>query len=270
MLLSALFSFNSFASPNIKGYAVYRQGNFPNPSGHAGLVYNSNIDDPNSIIHVITGDDNDPDEDDYLIHITSFDYFKDGQTFYGYYVPFSLKSYNNVNRRLILNDVIYMASLLKNINKNILSYNVLYQVWYTTDKDKDEIVDYHEISSMRCDGLVEYCYEYYGLSVYAGNISTFDTTIRNVHVSPNITPKQQIKHYLQNCLGDIDGDLTVTSSDSRLASRYSVGLETFGTYQLFVGDVSGNGYVTSEDARLILRYATGLDSSFPADPFPPS
>ena len=42
----------SFASVRIKGFGVYRQGNAPNPSGHAGLVYAQNISINDPIIHV--------------------------------------------------------------------------------------------------------------------------------------------------------------------------------------------------------------------------
>ena len=262
IVLSASFIINTFAATNAKGFAVYRQGINPNPSGHAGLVYKNSVDEANSIIHVIDGDD------DYLIRKTSLNYFIDGQDFYGYYVPKTLKNYSDSDRINILSSVISKANALSQINRDSLSYNLVFQIWYSTDINNNGRVDVNEISSMRCDGLVEYCYEYYGFDVYPGDISLFNTTTRNAHRAPNVTPKQQIKHYLQNCLGDINGDAKVNSTDSRLALRYASQLESFDGYQTFVADVNGDGAVNTTDARLILRYVSGLETSFPADPFP--
>ncbi len=263
LLLSVILVTVCFAATNVRGFSVYRQGKFPNPSGHAGLVYSTNIDASNAIIHVAK------DESDYWIKKISLNSFIDTQDFYGYYVPKTLKNYSKTDQMNLRSKVISKAHALSAIDENSLSYNALYQVWYSKDSNKNGIVDVNEITSIRCDGLVEYCYEFYGLSVYGGNISKFDTSIRNAHSAPNVTPKQQIKHHLQNCLGDVDADLKVTASDARTVLRFSSNLESSDTYQKFVADVDGNGNVTAEDSRLILRYASNLESSFPGDPFPP-
>lgn len=260
VLLLFLFATNSFAV-DVKGFAVYRQGNAPNPSGHAGLVCRNGVDASDSIIHVLSGTE-------YWVRKTSLNTFIDNQDFYGYYVPKTLKNFTAADREKRLSDAISLAESLSRIHEDFLGYNALYQVWYTEDKNNNGIVDYNEIKSIRCDGLVEYCYEYNGFSVYPGNISKFDFSIRDAHSAPNVTPKQQIKHYLQNCLGDVDGNAKVDSADSRLVLRVASKLETFDTYQNFVGDVDGDKKVNSSDARLIERYAAKLETSFPADPFP--
>lgn len=59
--------------------------------------------------------------------------------------------------------------------------------------------------------------------------------------------------------GDIDKDGAVTSSDARLALRFSVGLEDFDEEQLIIGDTDKNGGIDSSDARSILRMSVGLD-----------
>lgn len=68
-------------------------------------------------------------------------------------------------------------------------------------------------------------------------------------------------------LGDVDNDYAVTSSDARLALRYSVGLEkeealhsAFGSdYALRKAmDVDRDSEISSADARLILRMSVGL------------
>lgn len=262
IVFSALSMIICFASTNVKGFSVYRQGNTGNVSGHAGLVYSTNIDTSNAIVHVISGDSN------YLIRKTSLNTFIDGQDFYGYYVPKTLKNYSQTDQMNLRSKVISKAHALAAINRDSLGYNVLYQVWYSKDSNSNGIVDLNEITSMRCDGLIEYCYEFYGLTVYGDNISKFNTSIRNNHCAPNVTPKQQIKHHLQNCLGDVDANLTVSADDARSVLRFASRLDSMDTYQKFVADVDGDGNVSADDSRLILRYASKLESSFPGDPFP--
>lgn len=260
-ILAVTFLFNSFAAVNAKGFSIYRQGNVPNPSGHAGLVRSNNVSASQAIIHVLSGGNS-------LVRKTSLNTFIDNQDLYGYYVSKTLKDLNDADRTNKLSSVISRAETLATISNDDLVYNLVYQVWYSKDSNSNGRVDTNEITSMRCDGLVEYCYEYYGLSVYGGDISKFDTSIRNNHCAPNVTPKQQIKHHLQNCLGDVNGDLKISAVDARLALRYSSQLETFDTFQKFVADVDGDGEVTAVDSRLILRYSSDLIDSFPGDPFP--
>ena len=261
-VLVGILVVDSFAAANVKGFSVYRQGNFPNPSGHAGLVNKESVEDNDSIIHIISGDA------DHLIRKTSLAEFKDGQDFYGYYIPETLESLSASDRSIMLSRVISRARTLSVMNREALGYNLINQVWYTTDANSNGRVDITEISSMRCDGLVEYCYEYNDFDVYGDDISEFDFDIRDDHSAPNVTPKQQIKHYLKNCLGDIDGDSMVTAGDARLALRYSTGLEVFDEYQTFVADVDGSIGITARDAQLILNHSTDLTITFPADPFP--
>lgn len=67
------------------------------------------------------------------------------------------------------------------------------------------------------------------------------------------------KIYAANKLGDVDGDGKVTSADSRLVLRYSIGLEKFNNNQKKAADFDKDGKINSEDARLIMRYSVGLD-----------
>lgn len=64
--------------------------------------------------------------------------------------------------------------------------------------------------------------------------------------------------YKELILGDIDGDGKVTSSDSRLALRASVGLETLSEDQKKAADINGDGKITASDSRDILRKSVGL------------
>ncbi len=64
---------------------------------------------------------------------------------------------------------------------------------------------------------------------------------------------------VQVLLGDVDGDGAVTSADSRLALRLSVGLEPSNPDAVRVADVDKNSKIEAADARMILRVSVGLD-----------
>lgn len=55
-----------------------------------------------------------------------------------------------------------------------------------------------EIAYLRCDGVVEYCYEWYDFRVYGSNSQWDITYAGNTahHSLPNITPKIQAESYM--------------------------------------------------------------------------
>ncbi len=60
-------------------------------------------------------------------------------------------------------------------------------------------------------------------------------------------------------LGDVDFDNKITSADSLLQLRASVGLENFNDFQWVIGDVDRNSEITSYDALLTLRASVNLE-----------
>ena len=263
--------FNSFilsvsAATKAEGYAIYRDGAGINFDWHAGFIYNALYHSANTVIHVDNGANGNSDSTDFLINDVSLSEFINNQQFYGYYIPnsFSLLSDNEIAS--IKNNVIITINKLKQINKDDLKYNVAFQIWYNNDRDQDGKVDTDEITSMRCDGLIEYCYESLGYMIFSGDISTFDTSIRNAHSGTNITPKKQSTLHMHNCLGDIDYNCSVTATDGRLAMRIVSGIESYDKYQEFVLDVNGDEILNAADSRLILQYSSNIIDIFPADP----
>jgi hypothetical protein len=59
-------------------------------------------------------------------------------------------------------------------------------------------------------------------------------------------------------LGDLTGDLEITSADTVLLARYLVGQEELDDQQLRAADVNGDGEVTSADTVRLARYLAGL------------
>jgi hypothetical protein len=90
----------------------------------------------------------------------------------------------------------YMARKLKDEQ---IQYTVAEQVMYN-DTTAGSWVDPWEVAAMRCDGVVEYVYEWYGFRVF-GNDTYWDVTRtsrmgRDLHAGIGITPKKQAQSYL--------------------------------------------------------------------------
>lgn len=73
---------------------------------------------------------------------------------------------------------------------------------------------------------------------------------------------------MEDRIGDVDNDGSVTASDARLALRAAVGLEKYaaGSVRFTEADVDFDGSLTASDARLILRSAVGLENLFVKNP----
>lgn len=83
-------------------------------------------------------------------------------------------------------------------NENI-TYTALEQVSYNADTTGN-YVNPKNITSMRCDGVVEYCYEYNGIRIYGSDanwdVSLNDENVRASHFGTLITPKKQAQNYM--------------------------------------------------------------------------
>ncbi|MFZ3590257.1 hypothetical protein ACOI1C_13570 [Bacillus sp. DJP31] len=115
--------------------------------------------------------------------------FLDGYNFKGVYKP---KSYTSSSDRDLF------VSMGRRLVTEAISYNVGYQVYYDTGAS-GSWVEADEITSMRCDGVVEWIYEWYGHRVYGSDtkwdVSKADYWIRDHHGGTLITPKRQ-KDYM--------------------------------------------------------------------------
>ena len=59
-------------------------------------------------------------------------------------------------------------------------------------------------------------------------------------------------------LGDVDGDGSITHTDSQLVLEHEASLRQLSPAQLARADVNGDGVVNSIDAQLILQVAEGV------------
>jgi hypothetical protein len=170
------------AATGNQGYAVYRDGVFFGYTWHSAF-----LDDPHwnttssPVIHQAGSG---------YVTWASWSSFLGGKNYVGTYRPKTAAT--SANR----DNFQYMARLLRNEQ---IGYNVAYQVYYDTST-VGTWVDASEVSSMRCDGVVEYVYEWYGFRVY-GSDTRWDVTKgdywnRDAHGGAAVTPKSQAQSYL--------------------------------------------------------------------------
>ena len=78
-----------------------------------------------------------------------------------------------------------------------------------------------------------------------------------VHIQTQPTqPIREVSTY-----GDVDDDGRITSADSLLILRQSVGLEDFDDVHKILAEVDGDDIITSADALEVLRYSVGLPAN---------
>lgn len=77
---------------------------------------------------------------------------------------------------------------------------MMQQITVTSGLSTGDKISTGDILSMRCGGVIEYCYEYYGFRVYGNNtywdISTYSTDTIAHHALAYIHPKSQAQNYL--------------------------------------------------------------------------
>lgn len=183
LLAATLVAAPAHAATGNQGYAVYRDGVFGNYTWHAAMMslphYNSGslpvVHHPGSGKWVQYG---------------TWPEFLGGKVYQGTYRPKTAPT--SANRDSFL-------SMARRLADEQVNYNVLYQVYYNTST-AGAWVDPGEVTSMRCDGVVEYIYEWYGFRVY-GNDTYWDVTKaswsgREHHSGTLVTPKSQAQSYL--------------------------------------------------------------------------
>ena len=231
-----------------KGYAVYRDGvpseryNF---FWHAGIISGRTINLPDPIIHI-----GGPDK---LVDFCTYEEFLDGNSFMGYYRPETKLS--DAQRE----NVVLTATKLTNYN---IGYKIVHQIDY---KATGSIVQPSDIELIRCDGVVEYCYEYNGIRISGGD-SSWNISVNsavNLAAHTFIFPETQAKNYMVNMLGDVDCDGAVTAEDANWVMKHAAQLTTFNSYMLFVADVNNDKIIDANDAQLILQYAAKIIKEFP-------
>ncbi|WP_066507557.1 hypothetical protein [Abyssisolibacter fermentans] len=186
MILNLLLAFILLLSQSIvasaatgyEGYAIHRDGAFFGTTWHAGLMDEPYSDDYLPVLHIggLSGG----------VKWDSWDNFINGNTFKGVYKPKS--GITSSGRDLV--KATGRALRTENIGYTPLSQidypvSVLGQTWVFTD----------DISLIRCDGVVEYSYEWNGYRIYGSDdywdISRATLGHLTHHSLALVTPKTQ-------------------------------------------------------------------------------
>lgn len=181
------FSVSSYAATGFEGFAIYRNGAFLGTTWHAGLMDEAHPKKSLPVIHV--GQSND------AVVFDSWENFINKKTsnnnaFEGFYYPKSGIP-SSAKRNAI-------KALARNLRTKNLLYTATKQIDYVNSSNTK--VEPNELTHCRCDGLVEYCYEYNDIRIY-GNNSYWNISIRgseylNHHSLTSITPEKQAKNYM--------------------------------------------------------------------------
>lgn len=169
------------ASGNWKGYAVFRDGVALNLNDHAAIVNLNNLYDMDAIIHAPGGDDG-------VVEITRWSIFLNGHSFSALCKP------NNCSMTQTYIDMfVSKARELQGI-----PYYFWSQILY--DAGSNYWVYAEDVTNLRCDGVVEYTYEWYSFRV-GGADNKWDITRNNSnnfneHMLFYITPRKQWQELL--------------------------------------------------------------------------
>lgn len=94
-----------------------------------------------------------------------------------------------------------VANTARRLATKSINYTALQQIKYSTiGADVTTKASPSLITHIRCDGVIEYCYEYNDIRVY-GNDANWDISINrtanvNAHYGTAITPQKQAEEYM--------------------------------------------------------------------------
>ena len=169
-----------------KGFAVYRDLQAPmglfSDDWHSGLMDEHYATDYLPVIHV-TGLSQ-------VVGWISWDEFVANKAFHGVYRPKQVMS--DYQRGQVI-------SMARELRGKEIGYILTTQMRATLWPDATWILP-EDIVDLRCDGLLEYCYEYYGIRIYGDDIkwdiSRSDANNLAHHGIGSITPKTQAENYM--------------------------------------------------------------------------
>lgn len=177
------------AATGYQGYAVYKDGTFLGYTWHAGIMQDTYSDVSYTPVIQHSGQG-------YAGPATWADFLGSGN-FMGVFRPKVAPT--STDRSLFV-------GMARKLASEQISYNVAYEIWYDRSTT-GAYVTASDISSMRCDGVVEYIYEYYGFRVFGDdanwNISVNSLSGREAHSMNVVTPDKQA-----GCLIKVTADAT--------------------------------------------------------------
>ncbi len=190
-LMAAVFVTPASAATGYQGYAIYRDGvqawdGGPVINWHAGIMYDPYTSTSSiPLIHT-------PGKG-YVRFATWNDFMEGNHNFKGVYAP---------KGGIISAD----RDKVRNMSYKLATDQIPYHFWGQMFVDEAVFgttqtrIEPRNITGMRCDGVVEYCYEYCNYKIYGGistwNISKNDKECFNKHNHIGINPETQAGKYM--------------------------------------------------------------------------
>ena len=122
------------------------------------------------------------------------DYPYSDNNFMGYYRPKQVMSSAQRDQ---------VTATARSLAADFIGYIVWGQINYPVDNNPTgkTTVGISDITAMRCDGVVEYCYEFHNIRIYGNDtswdISNWGTTYKNHHSGFfDINPRKQARDYM--------------------------------------------------------------------------
>lgn len=149
-------SFRTASDSNWSGYAIFRDGVIGNYEYHAGIVYRSTMAGTNYITRVA----HHPGIGEVATISGTFSEFLDGNSF--------LDARKTTSTIAIRNRILAVCD---DLDSESVNYTAQRLINYT-NVGSDMKINPENVTQTRCDGFVEYCYEYSGQIIRGSNIST--------------------------------------------------------------------------------------------------
>ncbi len=146
IVILSISTFPVFAQTGFEGMACYRDGVLGGVEWHSGIMVKPAVNYSSPIVHIAGSG--------YTVTTCSFTTFKDGNNFEGIYEPYGVSS----------GDLDYAKNMALDLTSEGISYTAYNMISHSAT---DTWIFPEDIIKLRCDGVVEYCYEYYGIEVQA-------------------------------------------------------------------------------------------------------
>lgn len=178
---------NSVSKSGVKGfqgYAAYRDG-VAEIEWHGAIIYGPETSTSYYIFAQASGNGHTTEYVSYLD-------FLDGNNQMGYYEPSSVSLTDSQRQKVI--------KTAKELVDEHIPYCLINIIEYDRVSSSQRTYTPSDISAIRCDGFVEYAYEYNNIRVCGGdsdwNISKVGDKYQDAHGGLTVTPKKQAKKYM--------------------------------------------------------------------------
>lgn len=165
IIVLSICAFPVFAQTGFEGMACYRDGVLGGIEWHAGIMVKPKVNYSSPIVHIAGSG--------YTVATCSLSTFLNGKIFQGIYEPNGVSS----------GDLDYAKNMAIDLTSEGISYTAYDMISHSAT---ETWIFPENINKLRCDGVVEYCYEYYGIEVMGAedHLGNYHWDISNTDDAP--------------------------------------------------------------------------------------